>query len=99
MTAKHWTPAKKYLEYRPEPTSLRARNRPEIWCRVAWNTRSTTFRDGLQEGGSAGLMKSESRIGRQTGSQRLDREVSSARRALPPSVRAHEEGFASGSTR
>src|SRR5580693_2465767 len=44
MSAKHWTPAKKlcapqkalgapakkHLEYRPEPTSLRPRNRPEM---------------------------------------------------------------------
>ena len=29
MIAKHWTPAKKHLEYLLEPTSLRARNRPE----------------------------------------------------------------------
>jgi hypothetical protein len=30
MSLKHWSPAKKYLEYLPEPTSLRPRNRPEI---------------------------------------------------------------------
>jgi hypothetical protein len=37
MSVKHWTPAKKRfapakkrLEYRPEPTSLRPRNRPEM---------------------------------------------------------------------
>ena len=29
MIAQHWTPAKKHLEYLLEPTSLRARNRPE----------------------------------------------------------------------
>ena len=29
MIAGHWAPAKKHLEYRLEPTSLRARNRPE----------------------------------------------------------------------
>jgi hypothetical protein len=30
MSRKHWSSAKKDLEYLPEPTSLPARNRPEI---------------------------------------------------------------------
>jgi hypothetical protein len=30
MSAKHWTPAKKHLEYRAEPTSLEVRNQPDM---------------------------------------------------------------------
>ena len=30
MSREHRTPAKKHLEYWPEPTSLRSRNRPEM---------------------------------------------------------------------
>jgi hypothetical protein len=72
MNVKHWTPAKKHLEYLPEPTSLRARNRPEIEMRASRcleNPELCSLRFVAQ------ARTSESRIGRQTGSPDTDREI------------------------
>ena len=59
MSVEHRTPAKKRLEYWPEPTSLRPRNRPEmVPCRHGYPERNS------KELGSqrlAGELKSESR--------------------------------------
>jgi hypothetical protein len=59
MSRKHclWeTAAKKHLEYPPEPTSLRARNRPEIMPRRPEGPRRPSC-----EVGGAVRVKSESR--------------------------------------
>jgi len=75
MSVEHWTPAKKHLECRSEPTSLPPRNRPEIWCRVALNARSIALRDWLPEVGSAGPVKSESRNSEAGSDGRRDRHI------------------------
>ena len=55
MIAKHWTPAKKHLEYRLEPTSLRARNRPETLVPRSLERPELSFqRPSFQRFGRAG---------------------------------------------
>src|SRR3984957_8787528 len=69
--------AKKHLEYRPEPTSLRPRNRPEMMVPRRLECPEQAFlRVRLPEVGSAGPAKSESRKAKAGTDGRRDRHHS-----------------------
>src|SRR5580704_17491020 len=70
-------PAKKHLECRPEPTSLRPRNRPEMMVpRRLERPEQASLRVRLPEVGSAGPAKSESRKAKAGTDGRRDRHHS-----------------------